>query len=91
MQLWLPPSETHLQEAFFVEHIELDLHVQIQVNGIYSARGVAFQNTELLGLHYSTTIWLIGLIFLWKHLDIISSSQQFEPLQLKSNNKPAQT
>lgn len=58
-----------VQEASFVEHIELDLCVQFQVSRICCVSGMAFQNYVL----DSTTIWLIGFMFLGKHLHIFSS------------------
>lgn len=55
--------------GFFAEHIELDSDSQSESH----CEGRGLSNIAFVGLNYSATIWPFGLMFLGKHLDIISS------------------
>ncbi len=59
--------------GFFVEHIELDMCVKFQVSQSHGVRDVIFPKLHFLNANYSATIWPIVLVFIEKHLHIISS------------------
>lgn len=59
-----------IYRRFFVEHIELDLCVSSQSDLRCEGRGLS--KIAFFCLNYTTPIWSIGLIFLVKHMHMIS-------------------